>query len=429
MRKISYTVIIEYIILLAITFVLGLFLFIVPPEHIRLNMLRICVAFLGFLSFLLVCKKTSFKYDQTYSFAKKYILVTVVISGFFVFYTSWLYDYTIYASLTLGIHYFWLLFSFGIIYVINHEKNKNSFWKKLVVVTLLFLLVRMFAWTSFNFGGGNLFVNFAQEYPDWKRNGLRRLIGGQTFQIAFIVILSDILGPKTCLKTLKTDSIRIRMGYFVLLFLFLYSVFITQARSGIVILLVTFMWTFILTRRKVTTKIMLIMMTFAGFGILLVCGVFDFLFNSFMQTGRYWLSTEARLEGLVHFWGLFKNIGHHFALGYVADGYTTEHLFYRTSWLRHYLGDLGIISAIFRFGIFTIPIYGWLFGKAIKVTNKTIKIKSPYSALITATSIYMILSCIISNMYDAQAAFAAPFYVAIISYVDGENKKMLRERV
>lgn len=425
MKKVSYTAIVEYIILFATAIILGLFLFIVPPKQIRLNLLRISVAGLGFLSFLLVCNKTSLKYNQTYSFAKRYIIVTLSIVVCFIFYTSYLYNYSIYATLTLSIQYFWLLFAFAIIYVLNNEKNKNSFWRKIIFITLVFICVRFIAWLASNYLNSNLFINFVNEYPDWKRNGLQRLIGGQTFQIIFIVILSDALTKKRYKKSLIINKVHIHMEYFILFLIFLYSIFVTRARSGVAILFITFVWTIVLTRKKSNTRIMFMLLIFSSISILFICGIFDPIIESFTQTGKYWLSTEARLDGLKHFWDLFKSIGHYFALGYVSDGYTTEHLFYRTSWLRYYLGDLGIISAFFRFGIFIIPIYGYLFKEAIFVSKKAIKRKSPYSALIVATSTYMILSCIISNIYDAQMAFAVPFYVAIISYVDGKNKELL----
>lgn len=130
MGKIGYSALIKYIIVIATAIILGVFLLFVSPEQIRLNTIRISVALLGLLSFLMICNKREFYFDREFTFAKKYVSITLIVVIVFMFYTINLFDYTIFSAFSLCVHYFYLLFSFGIIYILKFEKKEGDFGKK-----------------------------------------------------------------------------------------------------------------------------------------------------------------------------------------------------------------------------------------------------------------------------------------------------------
>lgn len=427
MRKFEYTTLIKYLIIISTVMILGVFLFFIRPEQIKLNTIRVSIALMGMFSFFLVLNCKAFHYDEEFDFAKKYVGATLVIVIIFLFYTCYLYEYSLFSSFSLCVHYFYLLFSFGIIYVLKYEKREGDFWKRIICITMFFVVVRFIAWISFNYMDSSILINFVDEYSGWKRNGLHRLISGQTFPIVYILLVSRISNiSHKGWGVLKLNGIPVRFEYFVILFMIFYEIFVTQSRYASVVMIITFVWTLFLIRRKATSRLVISLIVLISIVCLITSGFLDSFFSSFTYSGSQWLSTLARYEGANHFWNLFKNTGHSVGLGFVANGYTTTKMFYRTSWLTYYIEDLGIAGAFFRFGVFIIPIYALLFLKAIKICIISKKNNDEKCGLILATTIYMILSCMGSNIYDAQTAFAVPFYVAIISYMDGRNKKVLR---
>lgn len=393
-------------------------LFFVSNENTHENMLHVIVLIsaVGIMFIILGYNSRSLKKVE-YRFAKCYSLVVMVIGVFFLLFTAHLYKYTLYQSLSLSARFMYLFVSIPIVYILEHEKGQRRFFNTVFVIVMLFLAVRFIAWLSYNYLPFNIFTNFAEEYTGWKRNGLRRLVGGQLFGLAFVLGVAKTVSKKN-FDILKVEDTR--KGIFILTLIIAYCAIVTQSRYSSVVMLVTVFVTYYFTRRKTTSKLSLIFLGVVCLTFLLIGGVLPEFIGSFSVNSQYGEGTLARLMGMQHFWELFKTTGKNVGLGYVVNGLSTESLFVweERSWINFYISDLGIVGCFFRYGIFVIPIYGWLFVKMIRLAHGSIKVKSEYSALLIAMACNFVLSSLMSDQYDPSIAFSVPFYVAILSYTE-----------
>lgn len=89
---------------------------------------------------------------------------------------------------------------------------------------------------------------------------------------------------------------------------------------------------------------------------------------------------------------------------------------------RFWLEDLGILGGFFTFGVMALALYGKLFYTSIKkVINSCRDRMANYETCIFVNSIvlYMIISCVLLNIFDAQRIWGVPFYLGIIFF--GKN--------
>lgn len=416
MGKISYSSMFKIVLMVTSLFLMGALLFVVPIESQPMHGMRILVAFGGVVCLLMVSATKHYKENLEYKFVKNYIVIVGVIIAFFTVYTFFLYDYPVKALLTLVSNYLYVCYSVPIIYTLLHER-KERLWRTMLYIVIFFVIVRFIAWYSYNIRGTNILHNFVFEYSDWIRDGVHRLPGGTLFGLGFILLVYNLLNSK------KKNPITKCFVLLCIVVLIIYCLIVTQSRYNTMVMIVTLVWSVLLTRKKTVSKFIFCSVLLLSIVALSVGGFLSDLFNSFSINGMYGTSTLARLEGLEHFSKLFFSKGHGIGLGFVANGYGTEELFYRTPELNFYMEDLGIMEIVLRFGVFSIGIYGYLFVKAYKVCVESCNNKNNYLSLILPTTIYMILSGLLSSLFITQNAFMVPFYVAIISYVDGRNKK------
>lgn len=395
-------------------------LFFTSNENAHLNLLRYMIIFMGMISTIiaLVFEK-KIKNVCIYHFAIRYISITLIIVLFFIIYTKQLYGYSLYQTFSLATAYLYHPAAIGIIYILNHEKKPGTFLNTILKISFFFICIKFLAWLTYNFFPFHLFENFAIEYSNWTRNGLQRVNGGSLFGITYILANAKAMMAKETVKPIiKTD----RKYYWIIIFLFIYNCIVIQSRYMGIVLLITSTITYYATRKKNISKLMMIALIGVGACLLLIIGILPDLYNSFSLSGKYGSSTLARIDGLQHFYELFKTMGKGIGLGFVANGYGTEYLFYRTSWLNYYISDLGIIGSFFRFGLCTFLLYAYLFIKMIRTTILCKRKQSYLYPIMLTTSIYAILTCLASELYDSSCAFAMPFYVAITSYISGKCK-------
>lgn len=403
-------------------------LFFASNENTHENTLHFIVLIIaaGILFIIMGISGKSLKKPE-YRFAKHYTLVVMAVGAFFWLFTAYLYGYTLYQSFALAVRFIYIFISIPIIYILEHERGSKHFLDTVFVIALIFLVVRFIAWLSYNYLPFNMFTNFAEEYSNWNRNGLRRLVGGQLFGVVFVLATARALSKRD-LDILKAGSTR--KSILIVALIIAYCAFITQSRYASVVMLVTLFVTLYFTRRKTTSKLSLFFLAAACLAILIAGGILPEFVSSFSVNSQYGEGTLSRLMGLQHFWELFKTTGKNVGLGYVVNGYGTESLFVweARSWLDFYIGDLGIVGSFFRYGGFVILIYGWLFVKMIMLAYGSIKTKSEYSALLISMATYFVLSSLMSDQYDPSIAFSTPFYVAILSYVEPKLKGVHKHR-
>lgn len=393
-------------------------LFFVSNENTHENILRFIVLLMAVGIFMLiVCFSSKSLKMPEYHFARIYSFVIMAIGLFFWLFTSHLYSYTLYQSFALSTRFLYVFISVPIVYILTHKKWNRYFLDAVFTIFMVFLVVRFLAWLSFNYLPFQLFSNFAGEYGDWARNGLKRMVGGQLFGIGFVIATTK-LASRRSLDIIRIGKLRNRI--LPIAFIVFYGVFVTQSRYAAVVLLVSIFTTYYFTRRKLTSKMSLAFFALGCVAFLIIGGILPEFISSFSVNSQYGEGTLSRLMGMQHFWNLFRTIGKNIGLGFIVNGYGTEDLFVweARSWLNFYIGDLGIVGCFFRYGIFVIPVYGWLFVKMIKLAYRSIKMKSVYSALLVSMAVYFILSSIMSDQYDPSLAFSTPFYVAILSYVE-----------
>ncbi len=421
MRKITYTSLLRFIILTICILMMGGLLFFLPIEKQRTHTIRFFVMLLGMgLSVIVVSVKSSITQGE-YSFAKKYVFIMIPIILFFVLYTCVLYDYSIITSAIIASNYFYIFYSWPIIYILVHEK-REYLWNAIIIIVLFFTLVRSVGWYLYTYYNLDILHNFVFEYSDWVRGGIQRLTGGSLFGLAFLLLLYKANYNENAKNKMKMYSI-----YTLIIALILYTWFVTQSRYNTVVMVLVVASSIFITRKKQISKMAIFIMLAISVMAFIISGIMSSFVSTFSANGLYGSSTLARLDGLSHFGNLFVGKGHYIGLGFLANGYGTESLFVRTATVSYYLEDLGAFEVALRFGVFSIIIYGFLFVSAIKTCKDCLKVKSSEIALIFPVTAYMILTGILSNIFMAQNAFIVPFYIAIISYVDGHNKSLERE--
>lgn len=428
-RRIRLSTICSVAIYIMVIIMLRGDLFFVSNENSHENFLRLIVLLIAICICFLI-RNANFKAlnESEYNFAKHYIFIVMIIGLLFLLYTSSLYGYTLYQSFSLSLRFIYIVVAIPIIYVMQHEKGKKSFWDILLAIFLIFLVVRFIAWLSYNYLPVHLFENFAEEYSEWTRNGRKRLVGGQLFGVAFIITIAKTMSRKNLdfLKAWKS-----RLGIILVFFMIIYCAIVMQSRYSTMTMVVTVFVTFYFMQKKTVSKLSLFILVAVCFGFLTVGGIIPEFISSFSVNSQYGEGTLSRLMGIDHFWSLFRTLGKNIGLGYIVNGYGTENLFVWSSrpWLDFYISDLGILGSFFRYGVFIIPIYGWLFFKMTKLSYGAIKRNSEYSSFLVPMTTYYILSSILVDQYEPSTMFSLPFYIAIVSYLEPKLYSKCKKKV
>lgn len=423
MRPKFLNALINRILLLTATVIsLGIQLFVLSGEQVHEVVTKLVILILGVLAFIISMSSNKVRRGSEYKFAIRYSLFTVVITTLFILYTKNNYGYTFYQALVAGVPNYYIVFSVPIAQILSSNRDKKFITDFLLKIIIFFVLIRTLSWIIYNFSGSSLLRNFATEYDGWIRGGRIRLIGGSLFGIAYILLVDKAISNRSRGYIRINRYKTINMYTVLVLFMILYTVFVSATRYAAAAMIVTYVIALYFSRRDDYSKFAILGILLFSFVMLFLGGFASSFIRSFSTQGTLGASTLARVDGLTHFWKLFLSVGNGFGLGFVLDGNTTEDLFYRTSWLRYYLGDLGIIGSFFRFGIFIIPLYLWPFFKTIKVCVTSKKRRSNNTGLMIALTCYMILISLGSNLYEPNIAFAVPFYIAMISVEDGNNK-------
>ena len=148
-------------------------------------------------------------------------------------------------------------------------------------------------------------------------------------------------------------------------------------------------------------------------------GLHRILYDLVSSTGRYGAQTAVRLLGFRHFLKMLKGSSLIWGLGILDSNYPNVKSFMmRDQWSAFYLDDLGIIGGITQFGMLSIFMYGPLFLLGIRACKRS-KIEENVTSFGTCLGItvYMIVSCLLLNIFDRQRAFDIPMYIGILAYI------------
>lgn len=163
--------------------------------------------------------------------------------------------------------------------------------------------------------------------------------------------------------------------------------------------------------------------------IFILSGGLDYLLGLFSLNGVEKGSTEARLLTIEHYWSLIKRKNAILGVGFLSS-YTSKafDILRRSDTDRFWLEDLGILGGFFTFGVMALALYGKLFYASIKkVIDPCSDRMTNYESCIFVKSIvlYMIVSCVLLNIFDAQRIWGMPFYLSIIFFSENTSEKIV----
>ncbi|MCR5186721.1 MAG: hypothetical protein K6D97_06375, partial [Clostridia bacterium] len=324
---------------------------------------------------------------------------------------TWMrYKYSIKDLAISTLPFCYVLVCFPIIYIFEKDGNPYRLLRSLAWLGLINVVIRFVSGYSYSFMNRPIFVNFTNEYGNWSRDGIRRVDTGALFMIAFIYFIARAFEKKKRVMIYVIPSI----------IMYMFAVIINKARALYIAMIITSFIVFLLSRKTTISKAGVVFFGIMSSFLLFFSGVISSFLGSFSRTGMYGYSTITRLEALVHFWRLYKQT-FLFGLGYLDNFSNTANLFYRNAWSHYYIVDLGILSAVFKFGIASIMIVVYLYILFFKALNNAIKVNYRFSILVTTAVVYFLTFSLVSGLYEGTNGFSAGIVLAIVSYADSNN--------
>ncbi|MDX5068467.1 hypothetical protein SD951_02610 [Lactobacillus paragasseri] len=242
---------------------------------------------------------------------------------------------------------FLLLLTFPI-YEVLQSNDTKVFFRNLAILGYLALFIRFIVWGMYNFTGGNP-APYLLHGLDWRRS----ILGHD-----FIRIAGTFLDIYTFLYSLKNFFYGVRhhghkvMPFLGTLFLFLYSIFVSQYRM---VSLAFFMVFFLLLFKEIYKSnnrviSVLLFVVLVGIGLIITRNLITDFISSFSTTAINGSSTSTRLKGLPFLEAEWKNINI-----WTGIGFTNDNMEYMN--MTYWLSDYGFLANLFQFGIIGMVVY------------------------------------------------------------------------
>jgi len=405
LSRVNLNTIIKVLISIYIVFFLG-YLKLLPINLTGTNAIRFSLVIVAIMLTIMLNNK-KIKYEV--SLAKRYIGVASVIVLIATIRTALIYGYSISEFFVCLTPYFYIFLAFPLIRIFCYDGTCRKYLKTVSGLVLLLLLIKLIVWFLYNYRGIQLFPNLLFEFDTWARNGTQRLNAGYLIGIVLVFCVMEGF-------VLRKNKFYQAMTVFIFLFLMI----VTRFRFQIAVAIATILIMAFFRGRKISTKLFIRILIVISIALFLSSEFFADLIALSLEGGSLWSSTAMRLITIEHYWNLLTQGNTWLGLGLLIGENNTANKMLVDALNTYYLEDLGIIGGIFRFGIFSIVLYGYLFFLAIKTCIKAHKYEE-YNDFIflIGLSFYMIVSCIALNIFDNQRALDIPFYIAIISYING----------
>lgn len=358
LSRVKINTIIKVIISLYIAYFLG-YLKLLP---IRLTGTNAISFYFVIIAILMSAMLNNKKIKCEVSLAKSYIGVASAIVLITAIRTSLLYGYSISEFFVCLTPYFYIFLAFPIIRIFCYDGSYIKYLKTVSGLFLFLLFIKLIVWFLYNYRGIQLFPNLLFQFDIWSRNGLQRLNAG--YLIGIVLVFCVIEG-----FVLRKNRFYQAMTVFILLFLMI----VTRFRFQIAISIATIVIMAFFRGRKISTKIFVRLLIFIGIALFLSSDFFTGLITASSEGGSLWNSTSARLITIEHYRNLQTQGNTWLGLGLLVGENNTANGMMSDTLNTYYLEDLGIIGGIFRFGIFSIALYGYLFFLAIKTCIKAHK--------------------------------------------------------
>ena len=344
-----------------------------------------------------------------------YLKVYLIIILIEIMYSMVAYGYSFTQLLIVARKYFYVFYAYPIIYIFSMDNDAHKFINKIYWISMLLLTIKSATWYLYNFRGVTIFSGLLLQYSEsWTRNGFIRMDTGALFGVVLCLTLYYCLVKKQVFY------------WSVLVFLYLYLIFVTQYRFQIIVTIVLTVYCYYCStasNRKKTIRLMAISFAIIVF---VISGGLDYVLNIFSLNGTEGGSTQARLLTIDHYVRVIKEKDAILGVGFLST-YTSKafEILRRSDIDRFWLEDLGILGGIFTFGITSLALYGKLFSDSIKRTFLSYRVRKSSSndnVFEKCIVVYMIGSCVLLNIFDAQRIWSVPFYLGIVYFAKNPIK-------
>ena len=245
---------------------------------------EISIAAIGVLLALYVKNKTRSNIDlrMQCKALSKYLMIYLVIILIEMIYSGIAYGYNIVQLLIITRKYFYVCYSYPIVYIFTMDDDMYKFTKTIYWTSMFLLGIKFITWYLYNFKGMTVFSGLLFQYSEgWTRNGFMRMDTGALFGIVLCVTLYYCFVKKQLLY------------WFVLAFLYVYLIFVTQYRFQIIVTIILTAYGYYCStdsNRKKNIKLMAISFIIIAF---VLFGGLDYLLNLFSLNGMDGGSTAA----------------------------------------------------------------------------------------------------------------------------------------
>lgn len=234
------------------------------------------------------------------------------------------------------------------LYEIFRSIDTKTFFRNLAILGYLALFIRFVIWGMYNFSEGNP-APYLLHGLNWRRT----ILGHDFIRIAgtFLDIYPFLYSLKNFFYGVRHHKRKI-VPFIGILFIFLYSVFVSQYRMvSLAFLMVFFILLFKETCKSNGRVVSVLLLT-----ILVVIGLIisrnlitDFI-GSFSTTAINGSSTSTRIKGLPFLESEWKSINI-----WTGIGFTNDNMEYMN--MTYWLSDYGFLANLFQFGIIGVVVY------------------------------------------------------------------------
>lgn len=337
----------------------------------------------------------------------KYMKVYIPIIAFVILYSAIMYSYSIKELIMVSFPYLYVFWAYPICYVLFKDGTSEKMLKTILLLVVGILIIKFVGWFLFEFRGMKVFEDLIFQYKDWARSETHRVDIGYLFAFAYTFALLGMYRMKV-----KIKYIAIVTGMII------FATIVTQYRFLVITILIEFLVVYYLASKDSKRRILRILIIAILFAVFIIFGGLDFIINSFSAKGEYGTSTVARINTITHYWEIMTDKFKVFGLGLLLNpDSTASNIGLNATRGSYWMSDIGILGGFFTFGLLSIPLYLCLYYQIIKVCNKAYKYQNREKLIMTVgLSTYLILLCIMMNIFDEQRSFNLPFYLAFFSF-------------
>lgn len=405
--KIKYTSIYAYLIYIIVFLNLGFFNLIMPFEYTGM-LLAAVISIITF--FIYIFQPVKYKLPGKWYQIYLMLIFCIYIYHLFNLKKTNISSMTLLSAFNNNEGIFLLLLVFPI-YEILKGNDKEKFLKNLAILGYLALMIRLIVWGMYNFINIDI-APYMIRGLDWNR----MVLGRSFIRVSgtFLDIYTFIYSINAFFKSIYSHHYKIS-AFIGILFIFLYSVLISQYRMVSlallsVLILVILKETYNSQRRLLNVLLfimLIILIMIIGHGIIM-----NFI-NSFSLNASTGSSTSTRLNGLPFIEEEWKNSSIWNGFGFSNDNMTYMNMTY-------WLSDYGFLANLFQFGIigFLICLVPFIYGIYFSIVS-FFKEKNIY---VLGFTVYLLITSTTFNPMRNQYISILPFYIAFMLFYKERNK-------